>query len=205
MDNRALLSIALIGTATAFAGAGTYALFTDTGESSDNIFTASTLDLTLDGADSVLATLGNSNWSPGDTAQGNFTIKNAGSIEDNKVDVDVAFDTALVNDLHGNSFDSNITVTSLTYGATDLLAASCWKTTPGGVAGALADTNGNGRFDLADLESQACVDLASSNAGTKLELQLEFDGGAGNDDQGDVANLTIRVQLTQTGSEDITA
>ncbi|MFC1943118.1 TasA family protein [Chloroflexota bacterium] len=60
-------------------GAGTWAYFTDTEQSTGNILTAGTLDLNINGADAAVTTLSVSTAYPGDTGSGNSTLYNNGS------------------------------------------------------------------------------------------------------------------------------
>lgn len=80
MNTKILVSLMLVGAASAGVGYGTYAAFSDT-EQSSNIFGTGTLDLVLNGGAAVTnAFIGGSNWAPGDSAVGTLTLKNAGSI-----------------------------------------------------------------------------------------------------------------------------
>ncbi|NLE08228.1 MAG: hypothetical protein GX631_03110, partial [Dehalococcoidales bacterium] len=66
-------------------GGGTWAYFSDTEESTGNIFTAGTLDLCLyntsntSSTGSITGTFSASIWAPGDTINGTLYINNDGS------------------------------------------------------------------------------------------------------------------------------
>ena len=74
-------------------GGGTWAYFSDTEASADNSLTAGTMDLNIDGGNSVVNTFTASNVAPGDTGNGSSTLDNVGSLSG---ELDVAI-TALVN------------------------------------------------------------------------------------------------------------
>ena len=75
---RVLGALGTIGVASAGAGAGTFALFSDTEESSGNSVQAGTLDLTGDGP--VTTVFDASNVSPGESGGGIQELRNEGSI-----------------------------------------------------------------------------------------------------------------------------
>ncbi|MHC3129017.1 MAG: hypothetical protein IBV52_02955 [Candidatus Bathyarchaeota archaeon] len=77
MNKKILLSILAIGLVASLAGAGLYAVFTDTESSTGNTFTAGKLDISL----------GTSSWStgfdnmkPGDTVTFTITVGNDGTL-----------------------------------------------------------------------------------------------------------------------------
>ena len=76
-----LMSLLTIGLVASVAFGATQALFSDTETSQDNTFSTGTLDLTVDGQDDpnvVHVTL--ANMKPGDTAQYQWVLANAGSL-----------------------------------------------------------------------------------------------------------------------------
>jgi predicted ribosomally synthesized peptide with SipW-like signal peptide len=80
INRKVLISLFIIGILALGIGWGTYSYFSDTETSSENTFTAATLDLTVDGPGfSVPITL--SNMKPGDdTGYYKWVLKNAGTI-----------------------------------------------------------------------------------------------------------------------------
>ena len=62
-------------------GAGTFAFFTDTETSVNNILAAGTLDLNVNGGDSAVTTLSVSTANPGDSGSGNTTLYNNGNLD----------------------------------------------------------------------------------------------------------------------------
>lgn len=90
-----------IGGASAAAGAGTMAAFSDTESSSGNTVSAGTLDLNIDGGNSTVQFLSETNVAPGDSGQSTLDIKNTGTVT-GYVDIEVASLTNYENGLVGN-------------------------------------------------------------------------------------------------------
>ena len=78
---RLLASIATVGGASAAAGAGTTAFFTDSEVSTGNTVRAGTLNLTLEGGEQAVTFLSESAIAPGDSGSGNLDIDNTGSVD----------------------------------------------------------------------------------------------------------------------------
>lgn len=202
MEKQLLMSVMAIGVAAAGMGAGTFAFFTDTADSSDNIFTAATIDLHLNGGESVTGTITSGNMLPGDSAEGSIDVSQVGTAPDANLTVDLAFDIAETDgEAHGVTDGAhvaeNLVINTLTYGGSNLLTASCWTTTVGGTPGALADSNSDGEFTLNELEGQACVGQSASDSAVVIKVTLDAEE-TGNNAQGDEADLTIRFLLRQT-------
>lgn len=152
-----LVSIIVIGVASTSLGMVTYAYFGDTDTSRQNAVQAGTLDLTLDGADSLSASFSISDGKPGSAASHNFTVRNAGSIPADHVEITLSFtendprtepsDADLDVELNASETASLINVTQFEYqddsGTTifDALAN-------------VDDRNGNGIVDLEDVQDQ---------------------------------------------------
>jgi predicted ribosomally synthesized peptide with SipW-like signal peptide len=194
MERQVLVSLLVFGIAASALGAGTFAFFSDTAQSSSNLFTATTLNLLVNNVDAVTGTIGSTAFSPGDEVTGSLTLKNAGTIANSEVDLDFAFDF-VATDAAGATSDMAkfLQVTELSYGTANLLT------------GCLTDGNANGFIDLADLDGQTCVDQGSPGTGTALSMKVKFHTTAGNDLQGDSVTLTMRYLLAQTGASDIAA
>ncbi|MCU4801482.1 CalY family protein [Halobacteria archaeon HArc-gm2] len=201
---RVLGGIATVGAASAAAGAGTFAYFSDTETSDGNTINAGTLDL----GSSTGGTISLSNAVPGDTTSVTVTSTYSGSV-DAEVDVDfsVAEDTITENseptsnstELNATEFAEYLEVTeaSVDIGSTpheeDLLSS-------------VSDTNGNSLTDLADLVSAASFDSVTGNNVTDGEdvsvtLSLTFDENAGNDAQADGVDITIDLIAEQSGRD----
>lgn len=77
---RILFSILTIGLVAIVAVGATRALFSDTETSIGNTFTAGTLDLNLDGANTNVVKFNVANMVPGNQPKGHWTLKNVGSV-----------------------------------------------------------------------------------------------------------------------------
>lgn len=78
-NKKVLLSLLVIGVVAATAGAGTWAAFSDVETSTDNTFTAGTLDLKVEGADAITS-VSIENVCPGDSEETEVDVQNYGTI-----------------------------------------------------------------------------------------------------------------------------
>lgn len=78
--NKILLSLVTISLVSVVAVGATRAYFSDTETSTGNSFTAGTLDLNLDGANTNVVKFSLTNLVPGNSGTGYWTIKNVGNI-----------------------------------------------------------------------------------------------------------------------------
>lgn len=152
-----LVSLLLIGVASVGFGTMTWSYFADSDASQDNAIQAGTLDVRLDGADSLSATFSIANGSPTDAASHNYTITNEGTIDADHLEISIAFaendslsepsDADLNVELNDSETASLINVTRLEY-----------QNHGGGVIedvlASVSDGNGNGVVDLEDVQSQ---------------------------------------------------
>ncbi len=200
MNMKIMASLLVLGLASAGLGYGTFAYFTDEETSTANIFTAATLDLKTDDADGVTATIADSSFVPGDTATGSIVLKNGGNLATG-LDLDFKATMAVTDDTAANAggacaasdqIDKFITVTTLTYGATDLLAT-------------IADADADGRKSLDDLEAHGVFsDLTDpGTAGTTLTITVSYDTAAPNCNQADSVDMTLTFQLAQVDATDL--
>lgn len=208
MNTKILLSLLTIGLASAGLGYGTFAFFSDTEQSTNNIFTAGDLDLTLDGLNGVSATIVGTNFAPGDSTSGSVLLRNEGSIftgdaEGHTVDLDFKANVTVTDD-EGNPQDAEdggisavpfsqyLVITTLTYDGADLLAD-------------IADSDADGRITLADLEAHGVFsDLADPlAAGKSLDIAVMFDTTGGNDLKRDLVNVEFTFFLAQAGEVDL--
>lgn len=203
MERRTTLSIAVMAAAASSLGYGTWALFSDVGTSTGNVFEGGELALALDGARDVVGTIGADGFYPGEeTALECIALTHAGA--SSGVDVDVAFATDVTDDL-GNAedaldggpsaagMDTFLVLTALTYGGDDLLAG-------------IGDVDGDGRTDtLADAALSPIADLDAPGAapGTAFCLQVAFDTDGGNDLKRDAVDVTITFSLAQEDAPDL--
>ena len=184
MDKKKIISSAItIGAAGALLIGATFAFFTDTGSSSDNVFSTGTLDLQLgNGAtesatfsDDVTATFGEDNMAPGDCDEvGTLSIKNAGTIG---ADLEMT-----ANNTNG-ALTPYLRIDVLTYDGSPV---------------AVSDDNTNTYNDLQDLATNSPVALGSLSAGEVAELTLQvcLDESAPDAVQGASNTLTLSFTLT---------
>lgn len=208
MNTRILFSLLTIGLMSASLGYGTYAFFSDTEQSTGNLFSAGSLDLTLDGLNGVTATITGTNFAPGDVATGSLLLRNEGTIhtgdaQGHTLDLDFRAHVSVLDDV-GNPEDPDdggvsavpfsrfLVLTQLEYDGQDLLAQ-------------VADADGDGRISLADLDAHgAFTDLADPlAAGKSLDIAVLFDTAGGNDLRRDQVEVELTFFLAQAGEVDL--
>lgn len=198
----------VLGLTAAGAGAGTFALFSDTETSSGNTIQAGTLDLGL-GVTSGSFTAGN--LKPTESISGSFDLTESGTITGNHVELDFSVNTTEAgasND--GDTAPSSAAgmeelfqVTTLDYDGTDLLSAY-----------SVTDANSNGIVDLNDVVTHGVFDDLAAPGGSTLTLTIEatfvdaeggtYTGGLDDDDfQGDELEIIVDAALAQESSQDI--
>jgi spore coat-associated protein N len=202
----------------ALVSGGTWAFFNDTETSSNNVFSAGSLDLKLSDSnqtdlDGVTASFGGSNLKPGDSVgPSTVTLKNVGSVTASHTDIkfqntvtdNSGYDAA---DLGPNIADMStvLTVSALSYGGVNLLA----QTVPGTFDNAYieaADNSGNndGALTLNELNNVVVQNLAApaaDNGTTVFSITVAIAGTVGNGIQGDVVNVTVTFGLYQDASQ----
>lgn len=152
-----LVSILIIGVASTSLGMVTWAYFADSDVSQQNPIQAGTLDLTLDGADSLSTTFLITNGQPSSATSHNYTIQNGGSVAADHLELTLTFtendsrtepsDADLNTELNATETASLIKVTQYEY----------QNNSGNTIYGALAtttDQNGNGIIDLEDVQNQ---------------------------------------------------
>ncbi|RLI40291.1 hypothetical protein DRO69_13115 [Candidatus Bathyarchaeota archaeon] len=119
-----VLMMVLVATA---AGAGTFAYFSDTETSSGNTFTAGTMDLKLNGGDSVTATWTVDDWAPGETVTATLKIKNVGSVGAYWLYIGIS---SLTDGLSDQIHITEFVIEELWggYNHVDWMATVCWST-----------------------------------------------------------------------------
>ncbi len=179
----------MIGLASASAGVGLFAFFSDTASSVNNLFEAGDLALSAGGLESAGAFFGGSNVKPGDSKSGSILLQNAGSLFGSDFDLDIALDQA-TSDPNLASF---LEITSLTYNDAAIT---------------LTDSNLNGWVDMDDFDvsNAGARDLVDPAAGGEwFNITIQFHTSAGNDLQGDNANFAFTFFLAQVGETDLAA
>lgn len=203
IDTRILGSLIVVGLVSAGLGVGTFAFFNDTETITANIFSAGSLDLTLNGAQGTTGVIGSPNFAPGDTVSGSVILRNMGSITTGDAQshqVRLAFSIAnAVTDAAGNANDPDdggvssipldqwLVVTSLTYDGVNLLT-SVGDVDLDGRANTTNDVELRGTFSgLAD----------PGSAGRTLAMTVQFHTAGANDLKRDSVNMAFTFTLAQ--------
>jgi spore coat-associated protein N len=200
-------------------GVTTWAYFSNTGQSTENAFSAGTLNLKLTDSsetdqDNVTASFGGSVLKPGDTVgPSTITLKNVGDLTASHVDFAIdtlATDNATYNatDLGANIADMStvMLVSALSYDGTSLLT----QTTPGTFDNAViqaADVAGNNNDaitlnELKGVKIESLSAPAANSGSTKVfSITVGIPSGTGNGIQGDVVDVTVTFGLYQNASQ----
>ena len=218
---RALAALGVIGAGSAAAGAGTFALFSDTETSGPNNITAGTLDLELDpdGSASTSITLGN--IKPTDKGYIAIELGNSGDIGGNIIGINIG-------DFSGGTFTSSLVVDSEntpnpeSEGETDTAdggdldefletqvvveaSADFGSGSEGVNEGSEYTPSGNATTVVADgttLTNAVGTNDVTDSLGTSetkyLVINYNFPSDANDDDaQGDVAEFDVQIELEQ--------
>ncbi len=188
-------------------GAGTYAYFSDTESSTDNILTAGTLDLNINAGNIAVTTLSVSNVAPGDFGSDNSTLKNVGSLE-GELDISTSAVTntpgAGGTEYEGGSGELGANAEIAMY--IDVDQSSDWS------AGDVGLKSDNTTYSFGTPLNYAVVDNYGSkswNASENMTATAEDDFlvlwqvpiGAGNDIQGDSVSVNITFVLEQGAAD----
>jgi len=195
MNKKIALSLLSIVSALAIVGGATFAFFSDSGTSTQNVFSSGTLDLKLSDdtpeiiQDDVTASFGASDLAPGDCTEAQeLRLRNSGTVNGNHVDI-----TASNSD---GTFAAFLRIDSLTYDSVD-------------VTGNITENGGDGNsfLDLVDWtnDSDGLHNLGLTDLDTDhpLSIVVCLDESAGNSEQGgsDTLNLTATLRQQSHGSE----
>lgn len=213
---RVLGGLITLGGAAAAAGAGTFALFSDTEQSTNNTVSAGTLNLTPETGSISSFTF--SEVAPGQS-QGPYawTLTNAGSLS-GSLDIDVTVNNdgsgndgssgtpANSNDVTESELAEAIEVTTLKYDGTDISSQISGDTTgPSGyfttssyvsLANLANNTQKSGESTGNDL-----IDLADPGSGKDFEIELTLRSEAGNDFQADGLDVAFEFVLNQNDGQ----
>jgi predicted ribosomally synthesized peptide with SipW-like signal peptide len=223
MDTKMLTAILVIGLVATMAGAGTYAYFSSARTSTDNTFTAGTLDLKVSHSslgpwtDGVTGTWTLANMKPGDeTPTASVFFKNSGSVASSTMEITCSYtvteetpqtasDTDPHTDQHPDEMAKYMIITMVMY-RNDKVDIDC-LTGHDSYSGQtknewkINDANGDGKISLYELKLDPLINLPSPdtqpNKITQLDMRIKFDENAGNDFQGDTFNLTMIFTLHQ--------
>ena len=191
MNSRIILSALSIFVTLALVGGATYAYFSDSGTSNDNVFASGTFDLKLSDdtpetdQDDVIASFGAANLGPGGcTSTQQLRVKNSGTINGDHVEI------AVVNNVTDNGADSIpdmdafLRLNVFNYDGTPIV---------------VTDSNTNLIVDLDDLETAGVDNLALTDLGPNhnIDIQVCLDESAGNALQGDSVDSDWTITLNQ--------
>lgn len=215
---RVLGGVATFGAASAATGAGTVAFFQDTETSSGNTIKVGTLDLAVrDGEDTgpdVSGVYSISNAKPTDSVAARIQLSNQGTLEADHVEL--AFSVKR-DEADGNGHDEGDTYDGAAGMAEQFEVTHLSYPKDGSFVSKddVADINGNGIPDLADLAAQGLDDLDAPDTGgawsetfgmefewrDSSALDVSFDR-PNNAYQGDELEITVTMYLHQESSQD---
>jgi len=209
------LSLLAVIAALGLAGTGAFAFFSDTETSSNNTFTAGTLDLKLTDynewvQDGVTRSWSMDNMAPGVSSTNSWYVmlSNSGTVIGDHVEISFS-----------NEIDEGTPIESETDGSNTAEQMAQWLEIVGisytgvnfsSTAGhVLVNSNGTPFIDLDDLADDAnaaaldnlLTPPANSSGSTALFMDIKFNAGAGNDFQGDTLTSTITFTLNQDASQ----
>jgi spore coat-associated protein N len=194
MKKKVVLSLMLILVAASVIGGSAFAAFLDLETSTNNTFTAGTLDLKTNDADGVTQTLYATSMKPGQSlGPATIVLKNAGSI--NGATLDIVFNYTENDGTNPPEFPMNKTadetaavleINTLEYGGFSLLSA-------------VTDYQPNGYKDIEDLKHANLSGLSGINASQTKDfiIKVTLRSGIGNEFQADGINMTITFMLNQ--------
>ncbi|WP_435334705.1 hypothetical protein [Haloarchaeobius sp. TZWWS8] len=187
VTRQVLFSLFVIGVLATGLGYVTYATFEDADTSDKNPIQGGTMDLKLDGADTVPAAFSIDDGGPNATTSYNYTITSSGSLTPGNVSVDVSVaendsgteptDPDLNAALNATETATLVEVTSFEYRYANGTLARDLRT-------GVTDGNGNGIIDLEDVMTQALpeTDLPGPGAGGTAERYLVISVTLASDD-----------------------
>lgn len=208
INSKIALSIASIAAAGALIVGATFAFFSDSSTSSNNVFNSGTLDMKLTDSDQTALDNVSGTWglasAPGDTFSGDLKIKNTGSVPANHIELKFSNVVTDAFTAPGNTattpMDRVIEITLFEWdsdgnGVTDL-------TIP------VSDLNSNTIIDLDDLENQVADDfdnlLFTGTQGDDhiLKIQGRLSPTLAIDEhQGDSVTMSVDVTMNQDASQ----
>ncbi|QLH84144.1 TasA family protein [Halosimplex pelagicum] len=190
---RVLAGLVTTGLASAAAGAGTMAAFSDTESSSGNTVQAGTLNLDIDSPGSFSF---NGSLKPTDSTTDSVTLVSDGTI-DGSLDVDVSYteddgDTGNQN-VTAQEMAENLEITTLNYDGDRTGQID------GGSPPTLADLNSNDQGS-GETTANDLVNLPDPGNGTDFTVGFRLKD-VGNDFQGDGIAITFDFHLNQNDSQ----
>jgi len=190
-----------------FVGGGTWAYFSDTESSTNNVLAAGTLDLNLNGGNTAVTTFSASAVAPGDSGSGTVTLKNVGNMN-GEMDILVSAITnapgAGGGEYEGGSGELGANAKIAIY--IDMDESGTWNA---GDIGLKADgtTYANPTaLDYATINSYGsrtwdALQTMAAAAQDKVTIMWQVPTSAGNDIQGDSASFDITFRIEQASAD----
>jgi spore coat-associated protein N len=185
-------------------GGGTYAYFSDTETSVNNILTAGTLDLNINGGDIAVTTFSVSDVAPGDSGSDNSTLANIGSLL-GELDISTSAVTntpgAGGSEYEGGSGELGANAEIAMY--IDVDDSGDWSAGDIGLMSDNTTYNHPTALDYAVIDDYAskswdATENMSASASDYFYILWRVPTGAGNDIQGDSASFDVTFVLEQT-------
>lgn len=208
---KALLSLVLVGFVALGIGTGTWAYFSDTESSSNNIFTAGTLNIALEGGtqdgESVSGTwVSPNNWAPGETFLAELNFTNKGNVDAHHIYFKFT-DFSCDGNGDGSNFADMIIVKTLKERFNGVETAN----QAGYIDGQVGNNDGVltlaefagwaddwfGYYTVDDISGDGVVLEGGNIWDYQLILEFEFNPDAGNEYQGDTCQFSLVVKATQ--------
>ncbi|MBI4188750.1 MAG: hypothetical protein HY529_06055 [Chloroflexi bacterium] len=196
----ALLTMSLVG-------GGTWAYFSDTESSSNNILAAGTLDLNLNGGNSAVTTFSASAVAPSSSGNGNVTLKNVGSLNG---ELDIVFSTinntpgAGGGEYEGGSGELGASAQIAVY--IDVDESGAWSSGDIGLKSdnttyAYPTTLNYAAINSYGSRTWDAVETMVASAQDKLAVLWQVPTSAGNDIQGDSVSFDITFRIEQAAAD----
>ena len=191
-----LTAIFVVGLVATIAGAGTFAYFSDTRSSSENTFTAGTLDLqtmawnSLVWSDGVTATWTATNMKPGDEFPFNVEfvgLRRAGTLTPSSLEITCDYSVLPEAATEPDGMAQHMIITRFRYNGINYLDD-------------IADVDGDGEKTFYDLKNSPVTGLpipVGGDSATFFRLSVKFSESAGNEFQGATFDLTMIFTLNQ--------
>jgi predicted ribosomally synthesized peptide with SipW-like signal peptide len=189
---RTLVSLVLATTfVVGTAGIATWAFFTDTEQSTDNVFTAGILDMKTNDDDGVSHTLDATGMAPGDTiGPSTIALRNSGNLGGTTLDISFSYvendGSPNLVDISADDMAAMIEVITLNYDGANLL-------------GSLSDNNANTYIDFEDLINADLSGLSGldTTISKDFEIAAQFRSEVGNEYQADGISMNMTFVLNQ--------
>jgi spore coat-associated protein N len=206
MRKIAILSVAVL-VIIGLVSAGTYAYFSDTESSTNNVLTAGTLDLNIDGGNVAVTTFTASAVAPGDSGSGSSTLANVGTMA-GELDITTSAVTntpgAGGTEYEGGSGELGANAQIAMY--IDVDQSGTWNAGDIGLQsnGAMYSFPTALNYDAINnyaSETWNAVETMGISASDNIVVNWQVPAGAGNDIQGDSVRFDISFILEQAAAD----